>query len=191
MKDIDEENIARLRKRVEETSHMTFVTPKDFDQLVKIIYERTGSRISATTIKRIWGYINETSSSRRSTLDVLAKYCGWQSYGDFVKGERPDAESGFIDVSVLIAESDLAPDDVLRIMWQPSRMCEVVYLGDNRWKVLRSEGTRLAPGDTFKCSTIMSGEPLYLDDLIHNGRPGGLYVCGRRHGVRFTFFNNP
>ena len=56
--------------------------------------------------------------------------------------------------------------------------CEIKYLGDNRWKVIYSEGTRIAVGDTFNCSVIMSGEPLYVDNLVHDGKASGVYVCG-------------
>ncbi|MDE6238862.1 MAG: hypothetical protein K2M54_02620 [Muribaculaceae bacterium] len=124
--------------------------------------------------------------TRESTLDFLAQYCGWNSYAEFLNGENPKIESGFADVKVLNAERDLREGDVVRLIWHPSRVCEIKYLGDNRWKVIYSEGTRIAVGDTFNCSVIMSGEPLYVDNLVHDGKASGVYVCGRRNGVHFT-----
>lgn len=181
----DNENIKKLCQRVEETAGMAIVKARDFDRLVMLVFERTGSLLSPTTLKRLWGYLNENTVTRRSTLDLLAQYCGWHNYDEFLSGDRPEVESGFVDVKVLNAEIDLKRGSVVKLMWHPSRVCDIRYLGGGSWEVLRSEGTRLAAGDTFKCPVIMSGEPLYLDSLVHEGENRGVYVCGRRNGVRF------
>ena len=48
-------------------------TPKDFDFLAESIFEKLHQRISPTTLKRLWGYLHDTSSTpRQSTLDTLA-----------------------------------------------------------------------------------------------------------------------
>lgn len=168
---------------------MPITKANDFEKLAVMIFERTGTLLSPTTLKRTWGYLKENTTTRKSNLDLLAQYCGWHNYGEFLRGERPDIDSGFIDVKVLNADSDLRRGNVVNLMWHPSRICEIRYLGDSRWEVLRSEGTRLTAGDTFRCSVIMSGEPLYLRDLVHNGEHSGVYVCGRRNGVRFAVAN--
>ncbi len=185
----NEEQIQNLCHRVEETSGMSIAKSKDFERLAMMIYERTGTLLSPTTLKRIWGYLNEKTSTRQSTLDTLARYCGWHDFNEFLKGDIPEIESGFVDVKVLNANIDLKVGNIVKLMWHPSRICEIRYLGDNHWEVTRSEGTRLVAGDTFRCSVIMSGEPLYLDDLIHDGVKCGVYVCGRRSGVRFAIGN--
>ncbi|MDE6369670.1 MAG: hypothetical protein K2K94_10585 [Muribaculaceae bacterium] len=182
----EREKIDELCRRVEETSGMRVEMAKDFERLAVKIYDRTGTLLSPTTLKRLWGYLKEGTQTRKSTMDFLAQYCGWHSYEEFLTGGRPEVESGFVDVKVLNAENDLRKGNVVKLMWHPSRVCEIKYLGNGRWKVIRSEGTRLAVGDTFTCSVIMSGEPLYIDNLMHEGVASGVYVCGRRNGVRFA-----
>lgn len=182
----DQDKIKELCKRVEEMSRVPIVKSKDFEHLSMLIYERTGNLLSSTTLKRIWGYLKEDTSTRRSTLDILAQYCGWDTYEEFLSGNTPEIESGFIDVKVLNAIGDLRAGNIVKLMWLPASICEIKYLGDSQWEVLRSEGTRLVPGDTFRCSFIMSGEPLFLENVVHNGVKSGVYVCGRRTGVRFS-----
>lgn len=165
---------------------MKAVKSKDFERLAVMIFERTGTRFSPTTLKRIWGYLHENTTPRQSTLDLLAQYSSWSNFDDFVKGDRPEIESGFVDAKVLNADIDVRRGEVVRLMWQPNRMIEAKYLGGGRWEVIRAEGTRLAEGDQFNCSMIMSGEPLYLGNVVHNGVERGVYVCGRRHGVTFA-----
>ncbi|MDE5773804.1 MAG: hypothetical protein K2H86_05045 [Muribaculaceae bacterium] len=172
-------------RKVEETSGLTPSTPKQFEILADLIYSHTGQPISPTTLKRIWGYIDEPLSTRRTTLDILARYCGWKNYDDFRQGNIPEAESGKVGTKSIIVEKEMKRGERLRIMWPPARVCIVEYLGQKCWKILESEGTRLKAGDTFCCSLIAEGEPLYLDNLVHDSMPTGIYVCGRKSGISF------
>ena len=182
----EEEIIKSLCRKVEATSGMAIVKSKDFEQLAMKIFERTGTLLSPTTLKRIWGYLKENTVTRKSTLDLLAQYCGWRDYAEFLTGDVPEIESGFVDVKVLNVDKDIKPGNTVKLMWHPSRICRIKYLGNSRWEVVDAEGSRLEAGDTFSCSVIMSGEPLYINNLIHRDIPSGVYVCGRRSGVRFT-----
>ena len=82
-------------------------------------------------------------------------------------------------------KEDLALGDSIRLTWQPDRVCDIEYLGDLTFKVIASENTRLQPGDTFECSLIVEGEPLYLDNLIQGQQKPTAYVCGKKAGVLF------
>lgn len=179
------EQIKKLCKRVESTVGFEATSPKLFERMALMIFERTGTLLSATTLKRLWGYLREPMTPRKTTLDVLAQCCGWRNYDDFVAGNIPEIESGYVGSRVLNVERDVVPGELVRLMWRPSRICVIRYLGDRKWMVVRSEGTRLAPGDTFVCPMIVAGEPLYLDNVRHAGSRPGVYVCGRRNGVGF------
>lgn len=180
------ELIKELCGRVEETAGIKPVKSKDFENLVMSVYDRTGTLLSPTTLKRIWGYLNEPTVTRSSTLDILARFCGWINYEAFCSGCVPEIESGYVGVKVLNVLRDLEKGDVLTLRWHPARICEIIYQGYGQWVVGRSQGTRLVEGDTFRCTMLMSGEPLYLEDVVHKGVPSGIYVCGRRNGVRFS-----
>ena len=58
-------------------------TPKDFDLLRMCIYERLHTMISATTLKRIWGYLNEEVQTRKGSLDILAQFIGYKNFEDY------------------------------------------------------------------------------------------------------------
>lgn len=181
------EDIARLCRTVEETFGSRVATPKQFEALRLSILDRTGVLFSATTLKRLWGYLNENVAPRRSTLDTLAAYAGWIDMNRLLSGIRPDIESGIVAAARIDVAKDLVKGDRIRFMWPPDRVCEVTYMGNARFEVTRSEGTRLQPGDTFVCHLAVAGEPLYLDSLTHNGMKGATYVCGRRSGITFAF----
>lgn len=176
---------AQLCRKVEETAGVSPTTPKQFEDLSESIFRLTGKRLSPTTLKRIWGYIDEPLMTRRSTLDILAQFCGWSDYEEFEKGDMPEVESGRIGTKLINVERDVKKGDRIRILWQPSRVCVISYCGNRRWEIIEAEGTKLLRGDTFSCSIIAEGEPLYLDNLVHEGEASGVYVCGRRNGIRF------
>lgn len=174
-----------LRQRVEETAGIKVKTPKDFDSLAEKIRIRTGVLLSPTTLKRFWNYLDESVTPRLSTLDVLSRFCGWSNYSSFERGDQPEIESGNVGGEVIRCGVDINPGDRVRLFWAPSRVCDIEFIGGTDWKVVSSEGTRLQPGDRFSCPVIVAGEPLYLDNLIHEGSRPGVYVCGRKTGVRF------
>lgn len=50
------ENLEILKECVEQSVGRKMSTPKDFDYLIARIYTLTHTHISATTMKRLWGY---------------------------------------------------------------------------------------------------------------------------------------
>ncbi len=124
----DGEQIKTLCRRVEETAGMKAIRSKDFDHLVIKIYQRTGTLLSPTTLKRMWGYLKESTGTRRTTLDLLAKFCGWQNYEHFLTGCAPEVESGFLSIKVINAERDLTKGDRIKLIRIPSQICNIEYL---------------------------------------------------------------
>lgn len=165
-------------------------TPKDFDLLRMCIYERLHTMISATTLKRIWGYLNEEVQTRKGSLDILAQFIGYKNFEDYSANAKvcSEAQSSPVMSRRLNVPEDLKAGDCLRILWQPDRQCEVVYLGNLMFRVLSSCNTRLQPNNTFQCSLLIEGEPLYLDQLIQDSHPPVAYVCGKGSGIRFERF---
>lgn len=190
-KSVDVDSLpAALCQRVESAANIAAATPRQFEMLSESIRRRTGVLLSPTTLKRLWGYIDEPVTPRQSTLDVLARFCGWRDYEDFVTGHLPEVESGNIGSRSIRAE-ELRPGARVRLFWPPARVCEIEYRGATAWEVLYSEGTRLKAGDSFRCPLIVSGEPLYLDHLAKEGSRGGVYVCGRKSGISFEVLQGP
>lgn len=160
-------------------------TPRDFDLLSEAIFGRMRTLISPTTLKRIWGYIDEPVQPRRSTLDVLARFVGYPDFRRFSEGlaTATDVQSD-VTLAYSINTSTLARGSRITLRWLPDRRCRVRYLGENRFEVEEAENTKLAIGDTFRCLLMVEGEPLYLDALVHQGQPPVTYIAGRKDGIR-------
>lgn len=174
-----------LKSHVERAFGNSIRTPKEFESLRESIMRHTGVLLSATTLKRLWGYLDEPVAPRESTLNILASYAGWPSWKEFASGVVPEIESGTVAKLRINVRKDLAKGDIIRLLWHPERICDVEYLGDMEFKVISAQNTRLRPGDLFSCSLIISGEPLYMDNVRRDGAEMGVYVCGRRSGIGF------
>ena len=87
--DQQEQALAKLRDKIEETIGRKMKTPKDFDFLSEQVFEKLHETVSATTLKRIWGYLPETSVPRISTLDILSQFVGYTDWASFMEQTKP------------------------------------------------------------------------------------------------------
>lgn len=176
--------IERLKECVEQSVGRKMCTPKDFEYLVARICSLTHTHISATTMKRLWGYQRDAQqfAPRTATLDLLARVAGYVDYQSLLEVKETDGQSSdFINKQRLATES-LMVGDRLRLVWKPDRCMVTKYIGHNMFRVEEVMNSKLSVGDTFQCHHFISGEALYLYSLIHdNGLPTD-YVCGKQAG---------
>lgn len=80
-----EQALAKLRELIEGVIERKMKTPKDFEFLSECIFEKFHEKISPTTLKRLWGYLPESTTPRKSTLDILSMFVGYDNWKDFCK----------------------------------------------------------------------------------------------------------
>ena len=74
---------AALRHVIEEAVDRKMKTPRDFDFLAEAIFEKLHQSLSASTLKRFWGYLPQYSTIRLSTLDLLAQFADYKDWDAF------------------------------------------------------------------------------------------------------------
>lgn len=184
-----EKTISRLCKDIEQAINAPIRTSKDFDKLSERIYARLHIMVSSNTLKRVWGYLDDGVQARKTTLSILAQFLGYRDLEEYeVQSVLPqEQQSSPILSRRLTVSSDLQVGECLRFSWLPDRICEVEYMGNLTFQVLHAVHTRLREGDTFQCSLILEGEPLYLDNLRQGAFPPVAYVCGKKSGIRYEY----
>ena len=187
------ETYGQLCSDVETALKKKLCTPKDFEYLRERIYARLHILVSRTTLMRLWGYIEKDVTPRKGTLDILSRFLGYKDWEGFQENAMlpKEQQSSPVMSRKLSVSTELRMGDKLRLTWQPDRVCDVEYLGNLSFKVIASENTRILPGDTFQCSLIVEGEPLYLDNLRKGDGSSSVdpiaYVCGKKTGVNYEF----
>lgn len=99
-----------LKLGVERKFGRVLASPSDYDILSVTIYEYQNDRISSSTLKRIFGYIESESKPSRSSLNILARYVGYYDWQDFVEKQQDTS----VDAQSLNYD-DKAPDNVEEI----------------------------------------------------------------------------
>ena len=179
--EINSPEIYELRLRIEASIKRKIQTPADFDFLRGIIWERTHEQISTSTLKRLWGYVDGVDTARNSTLNVLSKSLGYNNWDDFVNKLKLENQTN----SDLVLSKSVASCDTLSIAWQPNRVCQLSYLGNDTFKIIKAENSKLKVGDTFRCGLFILGEPVYINELRQNNGTGEpkLFVIGNKSGL--------
>ncbi len=182
-----------LRRLVEQVLGMEVKTPSDFELLQNQIGEKIGERLSLSTLKRFWGYVDKDNTDYRvrvTTLDVLSQFAGYQNWVAFCQTDLTEGDdSGFTPNRHLYVK-DIPVGTLLVLTWKPARKVTLRYEGDDLFTIIESIGSKLRPGDTCHCTHIIEGLPLTLISLVRDGEVLGNYICGREHGVEFFRVKN-
>ena len=182
-----QEEYKALCEAVEQKSGKKMLTPVDFEWLEEKIENKVKEQVSASTLMRVWGY-RKGVSTRQSTLDILARYLGYPDYVTFcqsapAKDDEPQSDEV---VSRHLRTQDLQAGQQIVLTWQPDRRCVVELQQDKCFEVIEAEQTKLSVGDTFECDIFIEGEPLYMSQLVHEGRLPMVYVAGKKSGIHFS-----
>ncbi len=175
----------KLKEEIERMMGRQIKTPADFDCLSNSVFERTKVQLSTTTLKRLFGYLDEPVNPRLFTLDVLSRFVGYRDYATFCQASGDESSQSNLVLGQSVATDELATGQRLVLSWRPDRRCVVEHLGEGRFVVKESQNSKLNAGDRFTCHLFIAHEPLYLNDLVHNDEAPAVYVAGRKDGILF------
>ena len=173
-----------LLTEVEKKYGKRVATSTDFEALSAEIEHSNGDLISASTLKRLWGYVNSNPIPRNGTLDILCRYIGERNFKEFCINLKKTAgiESGHF-ASKYVTSSELVVGQRVLIGWKPERLVELVYLGSLSFRVQSSQNAQLQEGDEFEATNFSLGFPLYLPFILRKGEKLPSYVAGAFSGL--------
>lgn len=173
-----------LMSLVEQKFRKCVKTSTDFNALASEIECETGESVSASTLKRMWGYVNMNPVPRQSTLDILAKYIGKDNFKSFCEDlKNSQAFNSMFFSADFICSRNLKPEECVEIGWDPDRNVRLKYLGGSQFEVLSSLNSKLAPGDRFLAANFIKGHPLYLSQILRDGEHTPSYIAGSHGGL--------
>ena len=140
--------------------------PSDCEYLSLDIESKTSVRIGATTLKRLVGFAQDERKPHTSTSQIEDK-----GNSDF---DTPDEE---------IRSADLQPDVNVEIAYLPDRRLKLQYLGNQRYRVVESENSKLWVGDEVEIQNFVLHHPLLVLNVWRNGESLGQFTAGRVSGL--------
>ena len=173
-----------LLAQVEKHYGRRVATSTDFEALSVFIEHETGELLSASTLKRLWGYVTSHPTPRKDTLDILSRFIGYRDFRmfcDSLKTTEAFASSFLTDKTIY--SSDLETGATVTLGWNPNRLVRLKHLGGGAFEVVSSENSKLLPGDSFEISHLMKGYPLFIPRILRDGQYTQAYVAGNNGGL--------
>ena len=104
--------IEQLKLLVEEKYGKGLNTTTDFESFSVDLHYKAQLDLSASTLKRLWGYVSDSHKPRVGTLDVLARYLGHADYRAFVRWLKTSTRfnSSFIHADQLVSNALVVGD---------------------------------------------------------------------------------
>ena len=120
------------------------LTTTDFDEFSLHLKSEHGYLISTSTLKRLWGYVNDTHQPRTQTLDLLSRYIGFNCFSDFCIHLKTSTiyNSSFFTTRQIQVQN-LKPGDEIEIGWSPNRYLRLQYHGEAHFQVIDSKQSKL------------------------------------------------
>ena len=81
-----------LKSRVLTNANIRSITPGDCKALALQIYVKTKLTVSETTLKRVYGFAYSKFKPSLFTINVMAKYCGFEGWDNFCEQESLPAD---------------------------------------------------------------------------------------------------
>ena len=180
----DDKAIKQLRQDVERHYGHEITGPHDFEDLADKIADVTDERLSVSTLKRLWGYVDGYNTVRLATLGVLSRYVGCRDWAEFCDSLTAEDTSDW-HYAPVIPISTLKRGDRIEVTWHPGRRIVVQYMEQGRFRVVECERCKLAVDDTFSCIGMVNGERLVLTQVERIGNDyAKTYVCGKNGGIQ-------
>lgn len=182
---IEAAHLEKLKHDVEKSCTHHIKTSKEFEILMYQMKERIGDYLSTTTLKRIWGYVEGYQGIREDSLDFLSRFLGYPDWKTYVAercGDKKKRSSHYIITNALFVE-DIDTNEMLEIYWEPKRRLLLKCLGNGQFETIEAENSKITAGDIFRCERFIIGEPLYINNLVHNGEEPRLFVAGKNGGL--------
>lgn len=176
--------IAELLIQVENRYQRPLHTSTDFDEFSFYLKQQVNDVVSTSTLKRLWGYVNDSHLPRMRTLDILSRYVGHTNFKQFcnwLKTSNVYNSSFFSAYQVLT--KDLGPGTELEIGWSPNRYLRLRYEGNDLFEVKESHQSKLLVGDRFEVVSFMMGQPLFLPYVWRSGERLSSFLAGRNGGL--------
>ena len=172
-------------KLLEEKSGNKLDSSSACERLVLDIESETGEKLGFTTLKRLLGFTSEQAEPRQSTLDILARYLGFNSYGELEDISNNRGDSDFDCNSESLFSSRLPADTEINISYYPNRQLKLNHVAYDEFIVMESINGSLQPGDIVFIDSFTSNLPMIAKDVIRKGESLGRYIAGGKFGISF------
>ena len=181
---------SKIKEEIESRLGFKIKYPADCERLSISIRSAINETIGVTTLKRLFGFVSDEQAPRVSTLDILARYCGFSDYEEMKREVAPSGDSDFEEDPDIVSES-LKSGSIVKFEYLPDRRVTLIYIGDSKFRVKDCKNGSLRKNDILSISCFNNGYPLVASSVIRNGENLGRYVAGKHSGITDLYLALP
>lgn len=176
--------IVELLKRVEQKYSKGLNTTTDFEEFSLHLKALNIGDVSASTMKRLFGYVNDMHTPRMFTLNVLSHYIGFLDFAAFCADLKtsPIYNSSFFSADQILTK-ELKEGDKVEIGWAPNRYVLLLFKGNMLYEVIESKQSKLLTGDCFEVVSFQKGQPMMLPFVLRDNQRTPPFIAGRNGGL--------
>ena len=154
----------------------------DCESLSFDIEKVTNQKVSTNTLKRLFGFIVGVSEPRLYTLDSIALYLGFSNWDVYLMSLDQSGNSGFNSLQEInIATLEISA--IVQFNYEPDRLVQVKYEGENRFKVIAVKLSKLKEGDLLEITHFVLKYPLIILSVVRDGSNMGRFTAGKVGGL--------
>jgi len=163
---------------LKKVSGLSFEKFKDLGVLAELIQQKTRRSIGITTLRRLFGLIDDGHQTYTYTLNTIALYLDFPSWTDYIRTKSLDSIWGYEDEAIYIDK--LECDSKVNIKYLDRKLTLKVQChdGKNVLVVETAENSSLHPDDILYIYKIEKGAPIIAERIIRDGKKGNYKTQG-------------
>ena len=155
--------------------------PRDCEPLANHITEVCQAKISASTLRRLMGFVNGMNEPRLYTLDVIAEYLGYQLWNELLASLEPGASEPEPVIDMLRPEQ-VKNGQAIQVAYEPARVIEVRKVGGSL-QVVSSNEKRLLLNDEVRFRLLVLHYPITFTHHFRDGSSLGKLQLATVSGI--------
>ncbi len=165
-------------EEIKKKTGMKYDRAKDFSALAADIFNKTGRTIGITTLKRLFGTIEDQRDAVGYTMNTIAIYLGFASWKEYMGHDSFDSDWCFDDDLFYIHDLELGDQLKVQYLNRSVTFLVVDYESARVLKVEESINSSLQVGDivfihSLRVGSIIEAEKVIRGTVIGNYRTKG------------------
>jgi hypothetical protein len=175
---MDDELILAIKKEIEQVFGRRIVSSRDCNALSEEIFEKTGFKINANTLRRFFGLVKSSYAPSSGTLQILCSYCGFKSGEELKKIHEGDRGEEII----------LKEESILYYLVYPFKYIQVADQTDETFVslvkgviIFINRYPQLSPKFHSEIAKTKNGQNFYFEQFINYDKLNSFYGEGIRY----------
>jgi hypothetical protein len=163
---------------IKEKSGLVLEQVKDYDILAHLVFLATGRNIGVTTLKRLFGQINDERKTNEYTLNTIGLFLGFKSWKEYISTKQIDSEWNFKDDTILIDKLDIGNTIIIQYLNRKVQFSVKEYDKKKILVVEKAVNSSLKEDDILFVHCLRKGEILEAEKIIRGNNVGNYKTHG-------------